>query len=399
MRVTSPVVIFASTPSHGFDSTTWQTRTNGAGNTVSWNRDTRSVDFSLVSPGYVVRQSYAHLPYQLGRPVRWIFTGNTGNHVDGIVREWGQMDARNGTLWRRKADGTFSLAVRSSVTGAPVELEINQSHWDGESVSFNPSMNNVFICEYVWLGAFCVRWGIGMASGVKYVHTHVFADTLPFSYMQTANLPARWAAYTSITPSSPATMRQVCSEIESEGGYITHPAATFTARRPVAQAVAVAAAPTETPILALRPKLLVGMSGSEIVNRITSAIDNVVVYGTAAADWSLWYYPPGVASPVSGGSWDTVNDLSCLEANDSPTALSLAGGYRIAGGTVVANGTGGNSRGLESASISQVFPIALDICGNGDPLTSDVGGSPSHVVVSATGTGNVSCTMNWRQGT
>jgi hypothetical protein len=396
LRVSEPAVVFAASPSYDVDPLTYQTMTSGDSNTATWSPTARAVVLTLAAAGYVVRQSYRHIPYELGRPVRITLTGNWGNDV-AVTRERGQMDAANGVFWQRKPDGTMAVGVRSSTSGSIVNTIVDEADWNGDAVDFTPSHNNVYIIEYVWLGAFAVRWGIATAQGVKYVHTTIYADELPFSYMQTANLPMRDAIYAASAPASAATMQIVCSAYESEGGYAVQPAATYAALRTIAGAIAASTAPTEVPVVAIRPALLLGAEGQQITNRVQAAIDDVEVYATAAVQWSLWYFPPGTSDPVTGGSWARANTSSSVEANVTGTALSLTGGLRIASGFTAAAGSGGNARGTTADTVQQTFPLTLNICGANSPLESAVGASPAYLVLSVSGTGNASGVINWRE--
>lgn len=396
LRTSEPAVIFSSSPACGLDPYAWQTMTSGAGNGVAWSEPYRAAMYTLAAAGYVVRQSYRHIPYELGRPVRLILTGNFANDVPGVVRERGQMDAKNGVFWRRNADGTMSVGVRSSTTGSTVDLVINQADWNGDTVAFDPSLQQVYIIEYVWLGAFAVRWGIAAdPKNVRYVHTQAFFDALPSSYMQTACLPMRDAIYADADPATPATMQAVCAAVESEGGYAIAPAFTFAARRTIAVAIAAGTAPTEAPILAVRPALTIG--DGPITNRVQAAVQEIEVYATAAVDWSLWYFPPGNGDPLTGGTWAAAAGASSIEFNALATALTLTNGLRIAGGIAVASGSGGSARGAVSASVQQTLPLTLDICGANNPLTSNVGANPGYLVLTASGTGSAAGAINWKE--
>jgi hypothetical protein len=322
------------------------------------------------------------------------------------VREAGQADAVNGVLWRRNATGIPACVVRSSTSGTVAEVVAAQPAWnldrlDGTGASgfvLDLSKNNVYVIEYVWLGAFAVRWGVATESdGIVYCHQYVPANMLASSYMQTANLPMRWAISAASAPATSATMRQVCSAVESEGGYAIPPAFTFPARRLITAALAAATAPNYAPIVAIRPALTVGTEALPTVNRIQAFVEEIEVYATAAADWALWYFPPGTSDPVTGGSWARLNTASSIEANVAGTALALTGGLQIAGGVALASGTGGSARGAASATIQQTLPLALDCCGANNPLESNVGANPAYLVLAATGTGNVAGVVNLRE--
>jgi hypothetical protein len=321
-----------------------------------------------------------------------------------VVWELGQNDAANGVFWRRDTTG-LGVAVRSSTSGSAVDTIIPQAEWnldplDGTGPSgftIEPAHNNVLFIEYVWLGALGVRWGVATPRGIVYCHFQAFMNLLPASYMQTACLPLRWAIYAAEAPDAPATMRQVCTALESEGGYAIPPAFTFATRRLIAGAIAAATAPAEAPIVAIRPALTVGSAEQPITNRVQALVESISVYTTAAVSWSLWYFPPGNGDPLTAGTWARLNPASSLESNVSATGLTLTNGLLIDSGFALASGSGGSARGSASASIQQTLPLTLDCCGANNPLESTAGANPGYLVLSASGTGNVAGIINVRE--
>jgi hypothetical protein len=392
-QVSEPKVIFDSTPSYGLDTTIWQALTSGAGNTVAWNANTRAVDLTLAAAGYAGMQTYPHIVYELGRPVRVNLTGNMGAVQANVTREWGQFDAANGVFFRRKPDGSLVFVKRSSTSGTAVDEEYPESVWNGESVPARRlHNNNLFFIEYAWLGAAGVRYGFWRNGVPVFLHTQEYADELPASYMQTATLPIRWMAYAADAPAAPATMSVVCSQIESLGGYEITAALPLSAGRPVGNLIAAGAA--TVPVVAIRPTLLIPAT-TGIPNRVRIDVTDLDAYASGgAADFRLIWFPHGL-SPLTGGSWVRGATLSGVEANISATAIDLTGGIEIGRFPVSA---GGAVRNAAAAVIRSALPLTLDVSGANSPLTSNVGANPSTLVMVAFGAGSsVSGGMRWTE--
>jgi hypothetical protein len=392
-QTTSPKVIFDSTHSYGIDPTIWQTVASGVGNGVAWNANTRAADITIAAAGYAGIQTYPHIVYELGRPVRVNLTGNMGAVQANVVREWGQNDAANGVFFRRKPDGSLVFVKRSSTTGSVVDDEYPESVWNGDPIPARQlHNNNLFFIEYAWLGAAGVRWGVWVNKTPIFLHTEEYADKLPASYMQTATLPLRWMAYAADAPAAPATMSVVCSQIESLGGYEITAALPLSAGRPVGSLIAAGAA--TVPVVAIRPTLLIPAT-TGIPNRVRIDVTDLDAYASGgAADFRLIWFPHGT-NPLTGGAWVRGAALSGVEANISATAIDLTGGIEIGRFSVAAGGAVRNAAG---SVVRSALPLTLDASGANSPLTSVAGANPSTLAMVAFGAGSsVSGGMRWTE--
>jgi hypothetical protein len=385
LRFSEPDVIFGDSPQYGLRPLTWLSATSGANNTLTWDAAKRAVLLTLTSAGHVVRQSAEYPIYEPGRPVRVMLTGNAGAHVAPVVWENGQFDAANGVFWRRQADGTPAVVVRSSTTGSAVDVVRTQADWnldplDGTGASgftLNLARNNLLIIEYVWLGAFGARWGVATGSGIIYCHQEAFANLLQTSYMQTASLPIRWALSAASAPATPVVAQAVCGQLESEGGSVSKPGLTASGGRRIPAALAVT---TEGPVVAIRPAVTFGT----VPNRVKIDLRELDIMAVAnnALDWRLLYYPPGTADPITGGTWAAAHDQSAVEVNSSGTALDLTGAYEITRGSLPASA---QIKGQTSLDVLSAYPLTLNISGAESPLTSNAGAGPATLVLAAIG--------------
>jgi hypothetical protein len=280
---------------------------------------------------------------------------------------------------------TLSVGVRSSTSGSAVNTVLARADWNGDKLdgtgpsghTLDLTKNNVYVLEYAWLGAAGVRWGLFVDGTIVYVHTQVFANTLTTSYMQSATLPLRWEISAADAPAAPATLVEVCSQAESEGGYLTAPGRSFSAGRLLAAAIAVS---TENVVIAVRPAVAHGT----VPNRVEIEVQDVNILAVAAnpLNWRLLYYPPGTADPITGGTWAAANTESAVEVNVAGTGLSLTGAYEIAQGSLASSA---QSRGQALSKVVNAFPLTLNASGANSPLTSVAGASPATLVLAASG--------------
>jgi hypothetical protein len=397
IRTANPVIAFASNSSYDVEPLVWETKADGVSNTAIWSVTTRDTSLTLTSDGYVVRQTYLHLPYQPGRSQFITMTGVMGASVSGAIKRIGQFDAKNG-LFFEQSNGLMYVGRRSSGTGSTVDHKVAQFDWNldplnglGPSgVTYDPTKDNIYIIDYGWLGTATVRYGLYIDGAIIYCHASHHANILDRSYMQTATLPLRYEI--SGTPVSTATLRQICSAVSSEGGYIDTPAYQFAVARELTGAISTT---TEAPIIAIRPRLtLYGIPNRvriKIINTSAVALSNSI-------RWALRYYPPNTANPVTGGTFTAANAESAVEANVTGTALTTAGSYIIQHGFAITTGGGGQARAVDSANIIQTTVLALGMVSSGSPLVDNDGGNPAYMVLSALGASATAVgAMEWEE--
>lgn len=195
-----------------------------------------------------------------------------------------------------------------------------------------------------------------------------------------------------MTASSPATatMTRVCATVISEGGYFEIPSLAFDGGREIANAISTV---SEVPLVAIRPAL----TFNSLPNRIMVQLAGLDIFATGSMRWRAWYFPPGSANPVTGGSWTAAAAGSGVEINVSGTGFSSTGGYGFQGG-YVGVAVAGNARSNISQNILQAAPLTIDMAGAGDPRSSNVGANPAYIVFTALGAGSAAAAWPyWRE--
>ena len=385
-RSAEPRMTFAWSAPYGLDPLTWQTMSSGAGNGATWSANTRAITLALAgNAGYAIRQTYRYTPYQPGRSQQIQMTGVMGNPVSGAIKRIGQFDASNGLFWQQGADGTLAVVRRSSTSGSIIDTVVPRASWnidrfDGtgpSGVVLDLTKDQVWTIEYGWLGIATARWGLYLNGQTYYCHQEYYANIEPISYMQSATLPLRYeisAAGAGVT----ASMVQICTSINSEGGYFDAPSYVYSAGRDITAAISTA---SEAPIVALRPLTTFGTVPNRTSIRIIG-FDALAI--SAPLRCRMLYFPPGSANPITGGAWAQPNAESAVEVNVSATAVNVAGSYEI-GRALIGSSTGATSRFAASTRIVQTFPVTIDAAGAGNPLTSSAGANPAYVVLTGLG--------------
>jgi hypothetical protein len=398
LRVSEPQYIFSSAGTYDDEPLIWQSVTSsGAAN---HNSNTRGVDMTLsAADGYVVRQTYRYFPYEPGRSQFITMTGTLGDASTNVTKRIGQFDSANGVFFQQSGDGTLSVVRRSSTSGSVADDPVAQAEWnldklDGtgdSSATLDPTNDQIWTIDYGWLGTATVRFGIYIDGHIVYCHAMHHANVLSASYMQSATLPLRYEIAASGAITGAPTLTQFCSGIASEGGYFQRPGYEFSAGRSTPIDVSAAEC-----LVAIRP----ATTFNSLVNRIwIEAIGIVAFASSAPVEWRVYYYPPGTANPVTGGTWAVVNTASGVEVNTSGTAISTTGGYEIARGIIGADATG-NSRGAMNSRVGQLLPLTLDASGASSPLASNTGANPAYLALYAialSGSPTAAGSMTWTE--
>lgn len=368
-RVSNPETLFDGQFNYTAQPLLWYSRTTGSAS-VAHLADQGAVRLRAAANSEVTHQTKRYFQYQAGKSQLVQLTGLFPTAQDAVARA-GYFDDSNG-LFFQVADGAASFVLRSSVSGAVVETVVPQVSWnidkfDGTGppgIVLDLSQGQNIIFDMQWLGIGRVRVGFDIRGVKSYAHEFDFANeiTLP-PYMRSASLPVRYSVKGNPGLSGNADLTAVCSAVLSEGGLHDIQGFPFHAHQ-ISSATAIAALPTITPILAIRPTLTFGGQPNRVyiapkrsdgLNVGVNPVHFFVIYGAT----------------ITGGSWAAVNaTYSAMEQNLSPTGFS--GGIHI-DGYFITSGQG-NSAGAQAFPIVETLPLALDIDGAhpATPLTDTV---------------------------
>jgi hypothetical protein len=258
-------------------------------------------------------------------------TGNLGDPSDGTRSRIGYYDDLNGVFFERDASGLY-IVFRSSVTGSTEDVRVPQAEWNcdkldgtgpsGKTIATGTS--EIFALDLQWLGVGRVRCGLDMDGELICAHEFYNDNRKVSTYWTTATLPVRYEIENTGTPSSGASMRQICCSVQSEGGFDIDKGLSFSAFNSSDVNTA-----TRRPILSIRPAATFnGITnhqgivpvGFDLISASNAATIELVHGGT-----------------LTGASWSSADANSSVEYDESATAIS--------GGTVISSthiGAGGN---------------------------------------------------------
>jgi hypothetical protein len=307
----------------------------------------------------VIRQSRNYHRYQPGKSQLVILTYAFGAQNDEVTKRVGYFDDRNGVFVQQDSNG-LSIVLRSSITGSPVDTVINQADWNldvldgsGDSaITIDPTKSQILFIDLQWLGVGRVRVGFNIHGIVIYAHEFLNANRFDSTYITTANLPVRYSIRATNALAGTDTMRQICSQVTSEGGFAVERSSTFGGGNTAFRSVT-----TRLPVYAIRPRL----TFQGITTRV-QVLEELFMVMTVDAPV---YYELLFGPTITGGSWSNVNTThSVMEQNVGATSVS--GGLVVEAG--YAFGASGGPPGASSASTERGLlrprlPLALDIDG------------------------------------
>jgi hypothetical protein len=359
-RVSTPTTLFSNAAQYSSNPLLWAQKIVGDG-TITHQPTESAVDLTVgTSAGdRVVRQSREYHRYQPGKIQYIKLTGTLGAPAEGVTRLIGYGDDANGVFFGCDGGGVF-LLLRSSVGGSVDDTrKVYQADWNGDKLdgtgpsgkTYDPTTANIHTVDIEWLGVGTARAMVIMDRTPIVVHDFHNDNRLPSTYMSTANLPCRYEIFNATAQAAPHTLKQICSEVESEGGFERELAYPFSAwvdravNLPIGEDNAVV-------IFAARHKLT--YEGQTNRAQFTPLSYQVVPNGGRVVS-RIVYNPT-----IIGGAWGDIDPISIMEGN--ATATGFINGIRI--NTDISVG-GGNNRASGSAgtSITSRLPYGLDVDG------------------------------------
>lgn len=319
-RTSAPYTLFDS--QNRYEKNDLFSETTATGGTVTYtaNESTVNLNVTTSSGSEVVRQTLRSFSYQPGKGLLVMNTFVMPTAQANQRIRIGYFNTENGVFLER--DGTTVYIVRRTyVSGTPVDTRVAQSAWNGDRLdgtgdsgfTLDLTKAQIFWEDFEWLGVGSVRAGFVIDGQTIICHTFQNANSLTSVYMTTAILPVRYEITNTGATAAPATLKQVCSTVISEGGY-EKKVATLVARM---TAVNSAIGVSFVPLVSIR--LASGRTGAVVIP------DGYSVLPTSAA--SATFEVVLVKNPtLTGASW-AITDSNNVERDISATSYT--------GGTIV----------------------------------------------------------------
>jgi hypothetical protein len=382
LRVSSPFTLFDSSTLYK-DNGRFDTYINGGGSTgCSTGTSVVTLNVNTANADQVLRQSFRVFPYQPGKSLLVLNSFVMDTPKTNLTQRVGYFNSQNGVYFECANTG-YNMVLRSCPTGTTIiERRIPQSSWnidrlngEGDSgVMLDAAKSQIFIADFEWLGVGNVRTGFVINGNITYAHIFYNANFINSTYMQTATLPISYQIFNTGITTSSSTLKQICSTVESEGGYQAKSNSFYIGPGLNLTLKTVAAAPTITPIASIR-----------LINGRTSAIVipneiNILVNTTDVVSYYLILNPT-----LTSSNFSSYSTISNVQTDTSATALT--------GGRIIRQGFLSSSQIKENINLNnpELFNYQLGMSING---TSDI---ITLAANSAGSTANVYATLGWTE--
>lgn len=361
LRVSNPTTLFDAQLQYSDQPLLWETKLTGSG-TNTHDPLNSATDMSVVADGdRVERQIFEYVRYQAGKSqvVKMTYTPD-----------------------ENLTDVSVEVVLRSSTSGVIVDKVITQQEWnydkmDGTGISgitLDLTKSQIFFADLEWLSVGTVAYGFMIDRQIRYVHFDHNANKIRGAYMTTANLPLKYnierngneiiqelgyndykngllIRYKGIGTS--ATLKEICTEVESEGGVSRELGTLFSPSSGVSPVTLTAG---QSMYIAARHSLL--FNGVE--NRGLFIPKSFFVGSSDEKIFSRVIYNPtivgGTFTPYSEGGHTSIMEF----ATD---IVSISGGLTIKNNFVYASSTNQsiNSQGIVEDIVSKLpFGIGID---------------------------------------
>jgi len=227
LRVSNPYTLFDSSNVMSKGTQFDESLTGSGTVTYTSAKSTVNLNVTEVSGDKVIRQSKRVLSYQPGKSLLILNTFVMNTQTENLEQRVGTFDANNGIFF--EDTGTdYQIVRRTYTSGSSVDNDVAQSSWNGDKLdgtgasgyTLDPTKAQILFADYEWLGMGSVRVGFVIDGKFIVAHTFLNANNLDTVYMQTANLPIRYEIeVTDTLAAGTYTLQQVCSSVQSEGGY------------------------------------------------------------------------------------------------------------------------------------------------------------------------------------
>lgn len=348
----------------------------------------------------IIRQSRKYAIYQPGKSLSIFLTGvldPSGANASTVTTQIGYYDVDNG-IGFSATDGILSIFLRTSTSGSPVDNVVLQSSWnldkmDGTGTSgidIDISKTQIFALDLEWLGVGKVRVGFVVEGNTIYCHQFLNANRQTTTYMTSANLPTR---YEISSTGGAGTMTQICTSVQSDGGY-SPSGKSFSASRGVTPQAT--ASNVIEPFISLRLRGTSGGSTPSLAaqKRTNIELKTFTAIATANEDTiiELWLTRgENVTATVpigTGTSWNNVNSTdSSIQFDTASTTFG-------------ANST--NSTLLQTIYLADGLNQGNEIVNTSEvSITTNIDGDTSDVLTLAgTAIGSAGAylaSLNWRE--
>ena len=361
LRVSNPETVFDSQMEYDTQPLLW-VENLVSGGTVTHLPDESAADLTIpvTSGASVIRQTREFFRYQPGKSQQIFCTGVLGTAQANTNKLIGYGETKNGVFFGQDGGGTYVLLRSNSGGSISDARKVYQADWskdklDGtgpSGVTADWTKAQIFTVDLEWLGVGQVRVGVAISGQLITAHTFTNANEQNTTYMTTANLPVRYEITNTGTAAAPATLKQICSQVTTEGGADNLQAFPFS-RGAISVAIPNGAANAQM-LFAQRHKLT--FNGVENRGKFEPLRYEVNAIGGTV--YSEVHYVPILDGTET---WTSDGPYSIMESSQD-VGQGFTNGF-VVEASVAAAGSGKQTGTTERRGLSNRLPYGLDIDG------------------------------------
>lgn len=355
LRVSDLTTYFDSPLKHHEEIYIWDTKISGSATSTYSTSETMLINTVSNNGDSVKRQTKEYFQLQNGKSHFGFIGVVMGSPEANVTKSCGLYNDSNGFIFKQKSDGTYSLSVRTSITGSITESEISQSNWNIDTLDGNGpsgldvdfSKLQVLYLDLSYSGNGNLRFGVMVDNKIVLAHSFTSFNLYETGSFTTPSLPI---TYEITSTGGESTLKQQSCCILVEGDYN---------KRGIPRSVNTGPEPVEVdgetkPMISLRLK-------SQYRKSIIIP-DHYSILHTSSK--STIFYEIYMFGSLTGASWNDSQSGTNSIAEYDVSATSLTGGVLIDSGYIPPNTTNTVNRKIEN-----ILKLSGDIDGNTDIIT------------------------------
>ena len=342
LKTSNPFTLFDSQHRYAMNDK-WDTfGVTGGTATFVVNESVVNMTVGVTSGAKVTRETKRVFPYQPGKSLLVLNTFAFNTPKENLRQRVGYFGLTGGATFGTPYNGIYleqnglTLSINLASGSLNQTTTVNQSSWNGDKFdgsgssgrTLDVSKGNIFWVDIEWLGVGDVRTGFFVDG--KPVVAHIFHNdnVHPTTYMTTASLPIRYELENTATTASSSTMKQICSSVQSEGGYEGF-ARRYNVTKNGSNPTTLTTQDTQYPMIALR------LNSNRLDSAVVPSNLSVVLEQTGSYKPDTVQYRILLNPTLTGNTWSTHFNGN---VDYNVTATAVTGGTDIIGGYISSSG-------------------------------------------------------------
>ena len=342
LKTSNPFTLFDS--QHRYASNDkWDTfGVTGGTATFLLNESVVNLTVGVTAGAKVTRETKRIFPYQPGKSLLVLNTFAFNTPKENLRQRVGYFGLTGGATFGTPYNGIYleqnglTLSINLASGSLNQITTINQSSWNGDKFdgsgisgrTLDVSKGNIFWMDIEWLGVGDVRTGFFVDGKPVVAHTFHNDNVNPTTYMTTASLPIRYELENTATTASSSTMKQICSSVQSEGGYEGF-ARRYNVTKNGSNPTVLTTQDIQYPMISLR------LNSNRLDSAVVPSNLSVVLEQTGSNKPDTVQYRILLNPTLTGGTWSTHFNGN---VDYNITATAVTGGTDIIGGYISSSG-------------------------------------------------------------